>query len=63
MGSGDDRVQTYCAEEGIDLLMEIPQSQEIAGLYSKGIPFVTEMPEWKEKFVMLFDRISKEVSQ
>ncbi|MDD4307425.1 MAG: ATP-binding protein [Thermoplasmata archaeon] len=63
MGSGDDRVQMHCKAEEINLLMEIPQSQEIASLYSKGIPFVTVMPEWKEKFMDLYDRISKEVGQ
>jgi MinD superfamily P-loop ATPase len=63
MGSGDDRVQIYCKAEGIDILMEIPQSQEIAILYSNGIPFVTEMPEWKGKFVKLYGRIAKEVGQ
>ena len=63
MGSGDDRVQKYCTEHGVQLLMEIPQSQEIASLYSKGIPFVTEMPEWKERFVQLYNRIEREVGK
>jgi MinD superfamily P-loop ATPase len=63
MGSGDGRVQKYCAEQGIRLLMEIPQSQEIAELYSRGVPFVTEMPVWKERFVNLFNDIVKEVGR
>lgn len=60
MGSGDGRVQEYCAAQNIDLLMEIPQSQEIASLYSKGIPFVLEMPEWRERFIRLYEQITKE---
>ncbi len=63
MGSGDDRVQRHCSEQNIRLLMEIPQSQEIAELYSKGIPFVREMPEWKAKFRDLHARITKEVGR
>jgi MinD superfamily P-loop ATPase len=51
---GDDRVEEYCIEEGIPVLMKIPYDREIASLYSQGIPFVSEMPEWKERFVRLF---------
>ncbi|MFO7618177.1 MAG: ATP-binding protein [Thermoplasmata archaeon] len=61
MGVGDDRVQRYCTEQEIKLLMEIPQSQEIAELYSRGVPFVLEMKEWKERFVQLYNDITKEV--
>jgi len=32
---------------------------KIAELYSRGIPFVTEMPEWKERFQQLFDEIAR----
>jgi MinD superfamily P-loop ATPase len=51
---GDNRVEDYCIEEGIPILMKIPYDREIAKLYSQGIPFVNEMPEWKERFVRLF---------
>ncbi|MGM0771419.1 MAG: ATP-binding protein [Halobacteriota archaeon] len=51
---GDNRVEEYCIEEGIPVLMKIPFDREIARLYSQGIPFVKEMPEWKERFVRLF---------
>jgi MinD superfamily P-loop ATPase len=63
MGSGDDRVQRHCGEEGIEVLMEIPQDQGIARLYSKGTPFVQEMPEWKAKFRDLHAGIMKVVGQ
>ena len=63
MGVGDDRVQRYCAEQGIDLLMEIPQSQVIAELYSRGVPFVLEMKEWRERFVQLFNDITGRVGK
>jgi MinD superfamily P-loop ATPase len=49
-GIGDNTVEEYCTKEGIPLLMEIPHSKKIAHLCSQGIPFVEEMPSWKEKF-------------
>lgn len=62
-GIGDERVERYCHDEGIQILMKIPQSEEIARFYSKGIPFVTQFPEWKEKFLGLYKFLKKEVNQ
>ncbi|MBN1784440.1 MAG: P-loop NTPase, partial [Candidatus Bathyarchaeota archaeon] len=56
-GLGDRKVYEYCKKEKIPLLMEIPFSKRIAELYSRGVPFVTEMPEWKKKFVEVQERI------
>ncbi|MEA1985422.1 MAG: ATP-binding protein [Euryarchaeota archaeon] len=56
---GDDRVRQYCISEDIPLLLEIPFVRQIAETYSNGIPFVTQMPEWKEKFVQMFERIQE----
>jgi len=56
-GIGDNRVEDYCEKEGISILMSIPNDRKIAHLYSQGIPFVKKMPEWKDKFVMLYDKI------
>ena len=56
-GLGDRKVYEYCKKENLPLLMEIPFSKKIAELYSRGVPFVTEMPEWKEKFLEVQDRI------
>lgn len=49
-GIGNDRVEQYCRDEGIPVIMRIPDDREIAVLYSSGIPFVTEMKEYKERF-------------
>lgn len=54
---GDDRVEKYCEAEGIPVLMKIQHDHKIARLYSEGIPFVSRMPEWREKFVQLLDKI------
>jgi MinD superfamily P-loop ATPase len=60
---GDNRVEKYCEEENIPILMKIPQNEDIAKLYSKGQPFVLEMPGWKEKFVRLHELIRKDVKK
>jgi MinD superfamily P-loop ATPase len=56
-GIGDRKVYEYCKKENIPLLMEIPFSKKIAELYSRGVPYVMEMPEWKEKFLEVQDKI------
>jgi MinD superfamily P-loop ATPase len=58
-GIGDNKVYEYCKKEDIPLLLEIPFSKRIAELYSRGTPFVEEMPEWKEMFVKLLDKIER----
>ena len=60
-GIGDRGVYDYCGEKEIPIFMEIPFDRKIAELYSRGIPFVTEMPAWKERFIDLASRI-KEVT-
>jgi MinD superfamily P-loop ATPase len=60
-GIGDDRVGRYCSEENIPLLMEIPESREIAMAYSKGIPFSGVMSEWKGRFRDLYKDIQERV--
>ena len=58
-GIGDRKVYEYCEKEKIPLLLEIPFDKKIAELYSRGVPFVTEMPEWKEGFLKMRDMIQK----
>jgi MinD superfamily P-loop ATPase len=62
-GIGDKKVYTYCREEKIPILLEIPYQRKIAELYSKGVPFSLEMPGWKEKFQILFNEIRKLVEE
>ncbi|MFP4655739.1 MAG: ATP-binding protein [Methanohalobium sp.] len=54
---GDSRVEDFCNSENIPVLMNIPYDRNIAHLYSKGIPFVKKMPEWKEEFEQMFKSI------
>jgi len=60
-GIGDKKVELYCQNEKIPVLMKIPHSEEIAQLYSKGIPFVNELSGWSDRFQKLFSRIQSEV--
>jgi len=59
---GDARVKAYAREEDIPLLMEIPFSRQIAEVYSRGEMIVEVMPEWKQKFIDLYRRISELVA-
>jgi MinD superfamily P-loop ATPase len=58
-GVGDNKVEEYCRKENIPILLTIPLDTEIARLYSRGITLVEGMPEWKEKFVGLFQSIKE----
>jgi len=60
-GIGDRGVYDYCKKESIPILLEIPMKREIAELYSRGVLFTTAMAEWRDKFVLLLERIAEEV--
>jgi len=62
-GIGDKKVELYCRNEKIPVLMKIPYSKEIAQLYSKGIPFVNELSVWREEFIKLFKQIQEEIER
>jgi MinD superfamily P-loop ATPase len=62
-GIGDNKVYRYCNEEKIPVLLEIPYQRRIAELYSRGVPFALEMPEWKEKFQALYSEIKELVEK
>jgi len=61
-GIGDREVYRYLETRKIPLLLEIPMSREIAEIYSRGIIFVEQMPEWKERFAALAEKIGEMVS-
>ena len=55
---GDDKVDDYCKKENIAILMKIPFKKEIALAYSKGIPIVEELPEYKKEFAKLYKKVT-----
>ena len=56
-GAGDDRVNQYCREEGIRILLEIPDDRRVAEAYSEGILAITAVPEMHEWFQRLYQDI------
>ena len=61
-GVGDDKVEKYCIGEGIPILLTVPLDRQIASYYSRGIPLVDGIPEWKEQFIELFQKIEDTVA-
>jgi MinD superfamily P-loop ATPase len=62
-GVGDNKVEEYCREKNIPILLTIPLDTEIARLYSCGITLVNGMPKWKSSFIQLFDKITEIVDE
>lgn len=59
---GDRRVHDYADREGIPILLDIPFDRQIAEAYSKGKTMVEEMPQWRDKFIGLYQSIESLVS-
>jgi MinD superfamily P-loop ATPase len=59
---GDDQVMAYAEEEEIPVLMEIPFDRRIAEVYSMGEVLVEVMPEWKGRFLDLYNRIQEQIA-
>jgi MinD superfamily P-loop ATPase len=58
-GVGDRGVDEYCAAESIPILMRIPHNRRIAEAYSEGMPLVEALPEYRERFVTLWQQAEK----
>ena len=56
---GNKKTDEYCTGEHIPILMRIPFSKKIAGIYSRGDSIVEALPEYREKFQRLFTKIKK----
>ncbi len=56
---GTDDVRHYAQAEKIPILMEIPFQRSIAETYSKGELLVDAMPQWKEAFQKMVERIGQ----
>lgn len=58
--SEDSRIiHEFCEKEGIDLLLEIPFSKDIAQKYSKGILPASDSEIWADKFKTLYEKIER----
>ncbi|MFA5368331.1 MAG: ATP-binding protein [Dehalococcoidia bacterium] len=56
-GFGDSKTEEYCGRENIPILLNIPLDTEIAKAYSRGIPLVQAMAEWRPRFQQLYGDI------
>ena len=56
---GDHKVEEYCKNNNIPILLSIPLDKEIAVAYSKGIPIVQINSFYENKFIQLMEKIIK----
>jgi MinD superfamily P-loop ATPase len=54
---GDDAVVCYCQQENIEVLIQIPNDRKIAESYSRGVMIVEALPDYKQKFLKLYEDI------
>jgi MinD superfamily P-loop ATPase len=62
-GIGDEKVDDYCREEEIPILLRIPFDRRIAEVYSEGGLVVRALPEYAKGFGELYDRIEGILAQ
>jgi len=62
-GVGDGKTEEYCLGENLPIMLTIPLDTGIAHLYSRGIPLVEGMPQFKNSFIELFDKIGEVVNE
>jgi MinD superfamily P-loop ATPase len=61
-GVGDAGVDDYCAGEGIPILMRIPLDRRIAEAISGGEALVDALPEYRPRFLKLYEQIVEELA-
>jgi MinD superfamily P-loop ATPase len=54
---GDGKIRAYAEEKNLPVLMEIPFDRRIAEAYSRGQMIVDIMPDWRQKFLLLYEKI------
>ncbi|MBN2138734.1 MAG: ATP-binding protein [Sedimentisphaerales bacterium] len=56
---GDEEVASYCRQQNIEIILEIPDNRSIAKAYSEGIKIIDALPGYEEKFVQLYRDINR----
>lgn len=54
---GDERVREYCATQGLDIVVEIPESRRVAEACSRGEPAVEAIPGMRKTLMETMERI------
>lgn len=60
-GLGSDKVEEYCSNENIEILLRIPLDRDIAVAYSKGIPLIEAKREYRGILKQIFTSVKKRV--
>jgi len=60
---GDDRVEDFCRNRDIRVLMRMPHDIRIARAYSRGELIVDALPEYREAFGELYSNIEAELER
>ena len=58
---GNKDTDDYCGKGNIPILMQIPFKKEIASAYSKGDVIVKLFPEYRKRFLGLFEAVKKNI--
>jgi len=56
-GIGNEDVDRYCEGEGIPMLMRIPMDRRIAEACSEGQSVIDALPEYRQRFLSLYERL------
>lgn len=59
---GYEKIESYCQQEGLTILMKIPLSKKIAEGYSRGIPLTRAESSWNTAFRELYRNIGELVA-
>jgi MinD superfamily P-loop ATPase len=59
--AGDNSVHEYCKNEKLPILLEIPLMREIAEGYAGGKALIETLPEYRDRFLEVFEKIQREV--
>ena len=54
---GDDRVRRYCEEEGLEIVLELPNDRRIAEAYARGALLVDAVPGLEDQLSAAWERI------
>ncbi len=57
---GDDKVQAFCKEQNLPVLMEIPFQRKIAEGYARGVNLIETVPELRKDFNDVLSRLMAE---
>ncbi len=56
-GLGDDSVHRYCADEELDIVLEVPNDRRIAEAYARGELLVDALPDLRADLLAAWERI------